>query len=101
MSAIIEYRGEPNIAGLTTELHEKGYQIELLTKGFAAVSSIEAIKSMKPMILQDVLDELERLKNGFVRFVYSRPEQAEPALNYKLEHPRMMGPRVTVADILR
>ena len=82
MSAIIEYRGERNIVGLESELRERGYQIDLLTKEHVAVSSIESIKSMRPKVLQDVEKELSYLQHGTTRQVFSRPEQAEAKLLY-------------------
>ncbi|MCX6820494.1 MAG: hypothetical protein NT016_00870 [Candidatus Aenigmarchaeota archaeon] len=91
MSAILQYLGERNIGGLKTELDEKGYRIDLLGKEHAAVSSVAAIKSMKPMILQDVIEELKDLKYGklLTAFVYSRPEKAEIRLEQLLTPERL------------
>jgi len=92
MSAIIEYRGERDIVGLTSELKERGYRIDLLGKEHAAVSSVEATKSTKPKVLQDVIEELKDLKYGklLTAFVYSRPEKAEVRLE-ELLTPTILG----------
>ncbi|MBI5872280.1 hypothetical protein HZB88_04320 [archaeon] len=80
MSAIIEYRGERNIAGLESELRERGYQIDLLTKEHVAVSSVKAIESMRPQVLQDVEKELSCLRYGITRqvFIFAFPPNHIP-----------------------